>query len=187
VSFGPFDITSFTVPGENTIVFLSPPPGHFGLVKNIAITQGDTVLLQVNGARAVSGSRTLTLTFSNPPLVVTSFTVAPVPVVQGVEATFASTFTGGSAPLTCSFTFGDGAPAIVITASSGTCSAAHSYDDNGSFLARVKITGHASTDVARVFLQVIVLENNTDNTSDPPPLASLVPTAQFETDTEDVN
>jgi PKD repeat protein len=163
VSFGPFDITSFVVQGQNTIVFSSPAPGHFGLVRNITITQGNTVLLHVNGARAVSGSRTLTLTFSNPPLVVTSFTVAPADPVQGVEAAFSSTFTGGSAPLTCSFTFGDGAPAIVITATSGTCSAAHSYDDNGDFMARVKITGDASTDVVRAFLRVVVLEDQTQN------------------------
>jgi PKD repeat protein len=160
VSFGPFDITSFVVPGENTIVFMSPPPGHFGLVKNITITQGDTVLLHVNGARAVSGSRTLTLTFSNPPLVVTSYTVNPTPVVQGVQVTFTATFTGGSAPFTCSFTFGDGSPAVVVTTSSGTCSATHTYDDSGNYLARVKITGHAFSDVVRVVLVVVVLENN---------------------------
>ncbi|TMI31992.1 hypothetical protein E6H27_05955, partial [Candidatus Bathyarchaeota archaeon] len=160
VNFGPFDITSFVVQGENTIVFQSPPPGHFGLVKNILITQGDTVLLQVNGSRAVSASRSPTFTFSNPPLVVTSYTVNPTMVVKDATVTFTATFTGGSGPFTCSFTFGDGTPAVVVTTSSGTCSATHSYDDSGNFLARVKIIGQASTDIVRVFLGVTVLENN---------------------------
>jgi len=162
-SFGPFDITSFVVQGKNTIVFMSPPPGHFGLIKNITITQGSTVLLHVAGARFVTGSHPLTFTFSNPPLVVKSYTVSPTPVIKGATATFTSTFTGGSAPLTCSFTFGDGTPAVVVTTSSGTCAADHSYDDSGNYLARVKTTGQASTDVVRVFLQVIVQENNGDS------------------------
>jgi len=161
-SFGPFDITSFVVQGENTIVFMSPPPGHFSLVKNVTITQGDTVLLGVPGARFVNGSHSTTFTFSNPPLVVKSYTVNPIPVIKDATVTFTATFTGGSAPFTCKFTFGDGSPAVNVSVSSGTCSTTHSYDDTGNFLARVKITGQASTDVVRVFLQVTVVENNHD-------------------------
>ena len=161
-SFGPFDITSFVVQGENTIVFMSPPPGHFSLVKNVTITQGDTVLLGVPGARFVNGSHSTTFTFSNPPLVVKNYTVNPIPVIKDATVTFTATFTGGSAPFTCKFTFGDGSPAVNVSASSGTCSTTHSYDDTGNFLARVKITGQASTDVVRVFLQVTVVENNHD-------------------------
>jgi hypothetical protein len=162
VSFGPFDITSFVVQGQNTIVFMSPSPGHFGLVKNILITQGDTILLQVRGARPVSLTRTVTITFSNPPLVVTSYTVSPTPVVKDATVTFTATFTGGTAPFTCSFTFGDGSPAVNVTVSSGSCSATHSYDDSGNFLARLKITGQSFTDVVRVFLPVVVLEDNSN-------------------------
>ncbi|HEV2119762.1 MAG TPA: PKD domain-containing protein [Candidatus Bathyarchaeia archaeon] len=165
VSFGPFDITAFVVQGMNTVQFTSPPPGHFALVKNVTVTQGNTILLHVNGARFVTGDHPATFTFSNPPLVVTSYTVNPTPVIQGATVTFTATFTGGSAPFACSFTFGDGAPAVVATTSTGTCSATHSYDDNGFFMARVKITGQASTDVVRVFLPVTVLENNTNDAS----------------------
>ena len=159
-NFGPFDITSSVTQGKNTIVFMSPPPGHFGLIKNITITQGNTVLLHVSGARFVTGSHSVTITFSNPPLVVKSYTVNPTPVIEGATVTFTATFTGGSAPFICSFTFGDGSPAVNVTASSGSCSATHSYDDCGYYQARVKITGQSSTDVVRVFLQVTVLDNN---------------------------
>ncbi len=75
VSFGPFDITSFVVQGQNTIVFMSPSPGHFGLVKNVTITQGDSTLLHVRGARHVSLTHSVTFTFSNPPTT-TRFTVS---------------------------------------------------------------------------------------------------------------
>jgi PKD repeat protein len=163
VNFGTFDITSFVVPGENTIVFMNPLTSHQALVRNINITQGDVTLLFEKHTFSISHSRSLTLTFSSPPLGVTSFTVAPTPVVQGVTVTFTATFTGGSAPFTCSFTFGDESPAVVVTTSMHTCSATHSYDDNGDFMARVKITGHASTDVVRVFLHVVVLEDPTLN------------------------
>jgi PKD repeat protein len=160
VNFGPFDITSFVVQGENNIVFMSPSPGHFGLVKNITITQGDTILLHVKGARVVSLTRSPTFTFSNPHLVVANFTVNSAQPVHGMTVTFTATFSGGSAPFTCSFTFGDGSPAVVVTTSSGKCSADHVYNDSGNYLARVKITGHSSSDVVRVFLQVTVLEND---------------------------
>jgi hypothetical protein len=171
VSFGPFDITSFVVPGENTIVFMNPLKSHDGLVRDINITQGDLTLLFQHRTHEVGPDESISLTFSNPPLAVTSYTVDLTPVVQGVTETFTATFTGGSAPFTCSFTFGDGSPAVVITTSANTCSATHSYDDNGNFLARVKITGHASSDVVRVFLNVVVLENNGQNA----PLAALLP------------
>jgi PKD repeat protein len=187
VSFGPFDITSFVVQGENTIVFTSPAPGHFGLVKNITIAQGSAVLLNVQGARAVSLNRSLTFTFSNPPLVAKSYTADPIPILHGATITFTATFIGGTAPFTCRFTFGDGAPAVVVTTSLGTCSGAHSYDDGGNFLARVKITGHASTDVLRVFLQVIVLENNGDNSSNATLLPGLISTEQMENSASDEN
>jgi PKD repeat protein len=163
VHFGPFDITSFIVPGENTIVFMNPLTSHDGLVRNINITQGSTTLLFERRAHEISPTRSFSLTFSNPPLAIISYTINPLPAVQGVTETFTATFAGGSAPFTCSFTFGDGATPVVVTTSSNTCSATHSYNDNGNFLARVKITGHASTDVIRVFLPVIVLENNGTN------------------------
>jgi hypothetical protein len=158
VKFGPFDITSFVVPGENTIVFMNPLTSHFALVRNINISQGGVTLLFERRAHGISPGHTTTLTFSNPPLAVTSYTVDPTPVVQGVTVTFTAIFTGGSAPFTCSFTFGDGSPAVVVTTSAHTCSATHSYESNGDFMARVKITGHASTDVVRVFLHVIAIE-----------------------------
>jgi hypothetical protein len=176
VNFGPFDITSLVVPGENTIIFINPLTSHQGVVRNINITQGDTTLLFQKEKRLVSPDHSISLTFSNPPLAVTSYTVDPTPVVQGITETFTATFTGGSAPFTCSFTFGDEAPAVVVTTSMHTCSATHSYDDNGNFLARVKITGHASTDVVRVFLNIVVLENHGENVPDAPLLITLTPT-----------
>jgi hypothetical protein len=176
INFGPFDITSLVVPGENTILFVNPLTSHQGLARNINISQGETTLLFQKETRLVSPGHSISLTFSNPPLAVTSYTVDPTPVVQGVTETFTAIFTGGSAPFTCSFTFGDGAPAVVVTTSMHTCSATHSYDDNGNFLARVKITGHASTDVVRVFLNVVVLENNGENGQAALLLSSLTPT-----------
>src|SRR5207244_11749697 len=52
VKFGPFDITSFVIQGQNTIVFSDPTIfDHFGLVRNVTIVQCNTVLLLVPGAR----------------------------------------------------------------------------------------------------------------------------------------
>jgi hypothetical protein len=146
VSFGPFDITSFVVQGQNTIVFKSPPPGHFGLVKNVTITQGDTLLLRVSGARFVTLFHPVTFTFSNPPLVLTSFTASPATTSQDSPVTLTATFTGGTAPFTCFFNFGDG-EGMRVNTTGLTCTATHDYDSNGVFTATVRIRGASTSDL----------------------------------------
>src|SRR5207247_6179765 len=48
VKFGPFDITSFVVKGQNNVTFTDlNPADHFGLVRNVVIVQGTTMLLNV--------------------------------------------------------------------------------------------------------------------------------------------
>ncbi len=167
VSFGPFDVTSFVVQGQNTIVFISPPPGHFGLVKNVTITQGNTVLLRVAGTRFVSLSHPVTFTFSIPPLVITSFTVSDTTPTVEQDVTFTATYTGGTAPFTCIFNFGDN-DSQVVPGSNGSCSVIHDYDDTGTFKATVRIIGASTSDRVSAKLTLSVQP-------DPPPL-SLTPT-----------
>jgi hypothetical protein len=155
VSFGPFDMTSFVVQGQNTIVFISPPPGHFGLVKNVTIIQGSSILLHVMGARPVSLSRTVTFTFSIPPLTITSFTTSnPAPSVDQ-SVTFTASFTGGTSPFTCVFRFGDDEAASTVGVS-GSCTVTHRYDDAGTFTASVHVRGSSTSDfvVASVTVNV---------------------------------
>jgi len=148
VNFGPFDITSYVVQGQNTIVFMSPPPGHFGLVKNVTITQDNILLLHVGGARFVSLSHPVTFTFSIPPLVITSFTVSNNTPAADQSVAFTATYTGGTAPFKCIFLFGDGESAVV-NGTNGSCSATHDYDGSGTFSARVLVIGSSTSD--RVF------------------------------------
>jgi len=146
VSFGPFDITSLVVQGQNTIVFSSPPPGHFGLIKNVTITQGDTLLLHVSGTRFVALFHPVTFTFSIPPLVLTSFTASPATTSQGNTVTLTATFTGGTAPFTCFFNFGDG-EGMRVSSTGQSCVTTHDYDDNGVFTATVRIRGASTSDL----------------------------------------
>jgi PKD repeat protein len=146
VSFGPFDITSFVVQGQNTIVFSSPPPGHFGLIKNVTITQGDTLLLHVSGTRFVALFHPVKFTFSNPPLILTMFTAVPSTVSQGQPVTFTATFTGGTAPFTCFFNFGDG-EGMRVNTTGLTCTATHDYDSGGVFTATVRVRGASTSDL----------------------------------------
>jgi hypothetical protein len=154
VSFGPFDITNFVVQGKNTIVFLSPPPGHSGLIKNILI-KGNTVLLHVMGASSVSLHRSATFTFSNPPLTVTGFNAAPTNSRQNQVFTFTASYTGGTGPIKCIFRFGDG-ESITVTAHAGVCSTTHSYHDSGTFRATVTIIGSSTSDIVSATLIVRV-------------------------------
>jgi len=167
VNFGPFDITSFVVNGQNTITFMDPQTSdHFGLVRNVAITQGNTILLHVQRTRGVSPEFSFSYTFSIPPLVITSFTVSTNPTA-GQATTFTVTFTGGTAPFRCFFRFGDGGSAL-ITTSSNTCSAIHHFDDPGNFTVRVTVIGASTSDVQTARMTLTVAP-------DPPATAAASP------------
>jgi hypothetical protein len=155
VNFGPFDITSFVVQGQNTIVFMSPAPGHFGLIKNVTITQGNVVLLHVAGARFVSLSHSVTFTFSIPPLIITSFTVSNQSPSQHQSVIFTASYTGGTGPFTCTFKFGDEESSTII-GTSGSCSVTHDYDDSGNFKVSIRIRGSSTSDNVLSSINVIV-------------------------------
>ena len=155
VSFGPFDITSFVVQGQNTIVFLSPPPGHFGLIKNVTIIQGKTLLLHVAGVRYVSLLHPVTFTFSIPLLVITSFTISDKNPIEDEPLTFTATYTGGTGPFTCTIRFGD-EESTTVPGISGSCSATHDYDYPGSFHARVAVRGSSTSDLISSSLTITV-------------------------------
>jgi len=165
VNFGPFDITGFAVSGQNTIVFLSPPPGHFGLIKNVTIIQGNTILLQVAGSRFVSLSHPVTFTFSIPPLLITSFPVSSTTPLQDQSVTFTATYTGGTAPFTCTFKFGDD-ESQTVPGNNGSCSVTHDYDEAGTFNATVRIIGASTSDRVSAKLTLTVQP-------DPPPTPLL--------------
>ena len=158
VKFGPFDITGFVVQGQNTIVFKDPLSSHFGLVRNVTITQGTTVLLQVRGAGLVFPGHSTTYTFSIPPLFITTFTASPSSASVDQNLTFTATYTGGTAPFRCIFRFGDGEYAIV-QGGSGSCSVIHDYDYSGRFSASVTVRGASTSDNISARLTVIVTGN----------------------------
>jgi len=158
VKFGPFDITSFVVQGQNTIVFKDPLPSHFGLVRNVTITQGTTILLQVRGAGLVFPGHSTTYTFSIPPLFITTFTASPSPASVDQNLTFTATYTGGTAPFRCVFRFGDGEYAIV-QGGSGSCSVMHDYDVLGAFSASVTVRGASTSDNVSARLTVVATGN----------------------------
>jgi PKD repeat protein len=154
IRFGPFDITSFVVQGQNTIVFRNPLVSHDGLVRNVTITQGNTILLQVMRASSVEPGEPTTYTFSIPLLKITDFIGQSSPS-SGQTVKFTATFTGGTGPFRCVFRFGDDQSALV-SGSSSSCSATHSFDDQGTFRASVRVIGSSTSDVqtARLFVTV---------------------------------
>jgi len=157
VNFGPFDITSFVIQGQNTIIFKSPPPGHFGQVRNVTIAQGGTILLQVSRPNFVTSLHSVTYTFSIPPLVITSFTVSSSSPKVDQTVTFTTTFTGGTAPFKCVFRFGDDESQTVL-ASANSCSVTHDYDSSGKFKLRVTVVGSSTSDTVSSSLTITVVD-----------------------------
>jgi hypothetical protein len=158
VNFGPFDITSFVVQGQNNVTFRDPQTvDHFGLVKNVTIVQGNTTLLHVERARGVFPGFSFTYTFSNPPLKLKDFTASTLTPVEGQAVTITATYSGGTAPFRCIFRFGDGGSAEVAGVN-GTCTAVHHYDSSGTFIATVIIIGSSTSDRVRGSLSVTVAE-----------------------------
>jgi PKD repeat protein len=156
ISFGPFDISSFVVQGQNTILFTDPQTSdHFGLVKNVTIVQGNTVLLHVQRARGVYPGFSFSYTFSVPPLIITSFTASPTSPVAGQPVTFTATYTGGTAPFRCIFFFGDDGYAAVA-GSNGTCSAMHEYENGGTFTVFLIVKGASTSDLKFAQLTITV-------------------------------
>jgi len=156
INFGPFDITSFVVQGQNTILFTDPQTSdHFGLVKNVTVIQGNTVLLHVARARGVFPGFSFSYTFSNPPLMLKDFTASNTSVMEGQAVTFTASYTGGTAPFRCFFSFGDGGSAFVQGVN-GVCTAVHHYADPGSFTVRVLIIGSSTSDRATGSLAITV-------------------------------
>ena len=138
---------------------------HFGLIRNVTIVQGDTVLLQVARARGIFPGFSVTYTFSNPPLVLTGFTVSDSGPAAGQNVTFTATYTGGTGPFKCIFSFGDGKFAIV-SGVAGVCSAVHHYDDSDTsctdidtFTARVIIIGSSTSDRVTGQLSISLAES----------------------------
>jgi hypothetical protein len=157
VKFGPFDITRFINQGQvqNTIVFTDPLSSHFGLVRNVTITQGSTILLHVHRPSAVFPGHDTTYTFSIPPLVLTSFTVSSSSPTVGQSVTFIATYTGGTAPFKCIFGFGDDSR-VVVAGASGTCSVTHVFGGSGTFNVFVVVLGASTSDRAVGHLSITV-------------------------------
>jgi hypothetical protein len=155
VNFGPFDITSLLVNGRNNVTFTDPLSGHEGSVRNIKIVQGTSILLVVRSGSEISPEHSATFTFSVPPLAITGFTSSIQAPVADQDVAFTATYTGGTAPFTCVFSFGDGEYSVV-SGSNGTCSATHDYDSTGVFTARVTIIGSSTSDRVSARLTVTI-------------------------------
>jgi hypothetical protein len=159
-SFGPIDITTFVLSGgQNTVTFINPQTNQFNLVKNVTITQGDTILLRVIKTLKVSAGGTLNLTFSLPALATTSITVSSNSPLVGQTVTFTAKFTGGTAPFKCVFQFGDDESAV-SQGTSGTCKATHDYDSSGTFTVTIVIKGASKSDRVVTHLNVNVQEDD---------------------------
>lgn len=148
VNFGPFDITNFVVDGQNSVSFTDlDPADHFGIVSNVEVDQGSTVLLHVLRFAGIDSTDPLTViyTFSNPPLVLASFTPSSTTPVAGQSITFTAAYSGGTGPFKCIFRFGDGSSAIV-NGVDGTCTTTHAYGFSGTLGLRVIIIGQSTSD-----------------------------------------
>jgi len=110
----------------------------------------------------------ITITFAQAPLVLTSFTINPQPVFQNQTRTLTATYTGGTAPFTCVFNFGDSSPTATIMTSAQSCSVTHTYNVTfvipsqkvilppTNFTATVRITDSNPSDLATGSLVVHV-------------------------------
>jgi PKD repeat protein len=159
-NFGPIDITTFvTFGGQNTVTFVNPQTNQFSLVKNVTVTQGNTILLHVVRTQKVSAGGTLTFTFSLPALATTGITVSSTGPLVDQIVTFTAKFTGGTAPFKCIFQFGDDESAV-SQGMSGTCTATHDFDSSGTFTTTLVIKGASTSDRVVAHLHVNVQESS---------------------------
>ena len=149
INFGPFDITSLLVSGQNTILFKDPTSfDHFAIVYNVLIRQDGNSLLSAPRARGVYPAFQFSYTFSLNPLAVTSFTqsISPNTANSSTQVALTATYTGGTGPFTCGFTFGDG-HRVTVTGVNGVCTASSIYSTSGTFIASVTIRGASTSDI----------------------------------------
>ena len=99
----------------------------------------------MQGDRSVYLDRSVKFTFSNPPLVITSFTISTKTPSKDQKVTFTATYTGGTAPFNCVFRFGD-EESQSVKGNNGSCSVSHDYDYTGTFTATVLIVGASTSD-----------------------------------------
>jgi hypothetical protein len=155
VNFGPFDISSFVVQGQNTVVIRDPQTSdHFGRFKHMVIMQGNTVLLNAPRNRGIYPGFTVVYTFSNPPLVLTGFGAGSTTFSTGQKVTFTASYTGGTGPFKCIFFFGD--DPSVVNGIDGSCTTAHTFEDSGTFTTRVVIIGASTSDVVTATLPLTI-------------------------------
>jgi PKD repeat protein len=151
VQLGPFNIA--TLQGQNTLVFRNPLDSHECDVKDVVVTSGQTTLLNYTKTIEVEPEEPIRLTFSNPPLVLTSFTDTSKTVANREAFTFNATFTGGTGPFTCTFQFGD-QNSKTVTTTSHTCTTTHTFRETGTFTVTVKVRGASTSDRATGTLQI---------------------------------
>jgi PKD repeat protein len=147
---GPFDISNFVVTGTNSIVFSDPLGSHVSWIGPVRLfSSGSLILVYQPPVGKVNATQSVTLNFSNPPLKLSAFNVAPVQVFNTEERTFTANYTGGIGPFTCIFEFGDRGRAVV-NSTTNSCSTSHAYwvgnstnwwKGGGSFLATVAVQG----------------------------------------------
>ena len=178
VTLGPFDITAFVIPGQNNVTFVNTFGIRFSLVRQVMVMQGSTVFLDFKGPRFISPTRSLILTFSNPPLVITSFSVIGN-LVTNNTVTFTATYTGGTAPFKCIFSFGDD-ESTTVAGTAGSCSVTHDFDDSGNFTARVVVKGSSTSDVQTASLKITVVDSGLSNQ-----MNSAAPIVSSESDIDD--
>jgi len=170
VFFGPFDITGSIIPGANTITFTNPLDDHASRVRNVTITSNDQLLLSFRGTSSITPDHGLRLIFLSAPLVFASLTVSPSSVVVGEETTFTAAYTGGAGPFTCIFRFGDDTSARV-TSQGQSCTAAHTYDNDGLVTVRVTVRDRAGNTVSG---KLSIAVNSDEENADPIPLLVTV-------------
>ena len=157
--FGPIDITVFVKSGgQNTITFVNPQTNQFVLIKNVTVTQGNTILLRINKTQKVSAGGTLSSTFSLPALATTGITVSTNSPFVDQQVTFTAKFTGGTAPFKCIFQFGDDESAVSQD-TSGTCTATHDFDSSGAFTTVLVIKGASTSDRVEAHLHLSVQQS----------------------------
>src|SRR6266487_3590928 len=145
INFGPFDTSALLVSGQNNVTFTDPLSAHSGKVRNVRIVQGTSTLLNVRSGADVYQGHSVTYTFSVPPIAITGLAASIQAPVANQNVVFTATYTDGTAPFTCVFSFGDGEHATV-SGSNGSCSVTHDYDTTGVFTARVTIIGSSTSD-----------------------------------------
>jgi hypothetical protein len=129
--------------GDGTSETIGPQTGKSFFLNHAYGDNGEfAIVVSVSDGSNVAGPESLPVTVLNAPPVITSVTGPQAPMPAGSSAAITANFTDAGALDThsCAFVWGDSSGSTTVSASSGSCTAAHTFSAAGVYSVVVTVT-----------------------------------------------